>query len=179
MRKKHKSKKSNISKNHEEISKYAGIILTGTILVIDPSSGSNSSMPGYAIFQAGKKVESGIIQVPLGEPLGIRLQYINECLKNEFISPDLFIIEDIPSKGYGTHAVSHATLLKAVGAFMAGIRYDKYLEIHPHTWRAYALSLPENAEGYNKTDEMDAIMMGECVIQKARELIGVNKCGKI
>jgi Holliday junction resolvasome RuvABC endonuclease subunit len=145
-------------------------LLAGSVLVIDPSSGSSSSMPGYAIFQAGQLIDSGIIQIDSSKEVPRRLQALATALQTDFPPVDVLIIEDIPVRSYGRNAHAHATLLKSVGAVLSSVRYEKFVEISPSVWKAYVASDASDAEGYSKGDEWDAKVMGFCVMALARKI---------
>lgn len=170
-----KEKTTNLTKAVASVTRCREEILRGQVLVIDPSCGSASSMPGYAIFEAGELVESGTIDVPLHKELWKRLRYISQCLREEFPSPDVFILEAIPAHRGMMSYVALASLNKAVGTFMTSVSYNKYVEISPSVWHSYIKSLPEYADRDYKTqdkgDEMDAIMIGKCVLALATGVV--------
>lgn len=145
-------------------------LLTGTVMVIDPSSGSASSQPGYALFTAGKLQDSGIIEVDSTKEVPRRLQAIATALREQFPPVDVLIIEDIPVRSYGRNASAHATLLKSVGAILSSANYGKFVEISPSVWKAYINSEAPDTEGYVKGDEWDAKVMGFCVLSIARKM---------
>jgi hypothetical protein len=147
-------------------------VLTGTVLVIDPSSGSSSSQPGYALFSGGNLTDSGTIVINHAKEVPRRLQDIAKALQKDFPPVDVLIIEDIPVRSFGRNAHAHATLLKSVGAILSAAQYDKFIEISPSVWHAWLSKDPAIAKGYAKGDEWDAKVMGFCVLDLARTLAG-------
>lgn len=156
-----------ISKCRVQIGKYKNGILTGKMLVIDPSSGSKSSMPGYAIFHKGEFQEDGVIQVPIYMDLHRRLCYLSTCLR-QFDVPDILVVERISARAHGRHAAAHASLLKSVGAIFASISTPKLVEITPMTWKAYIKYNPQKCADYSKADNWDARVMGMYAVDVAR-----------
>jgi len=165
----------------------AECVANGSVLVIDPGSGA-SSLPGYAVFFRGHRVESGVIEVgPPSRPLRERLAELNRTLREDLGPPpnpdapdadwDCVIIEDIPTKRYGSKSgkggrelktasmAGQVTLHRAVGAILAGVRTKHELYIHPSTWHAHV------GPDYQKSDEGDSIAMGEVAIRMARSII--------
>lgn len=145
-------------------------ILEGSMLVIDPSSGSAQSLPGYALFDKGELTDSGVIELVVGRELPRRLQQLADSLRKDFDKVDVLAIEDIPVRGHGTHAGAHASLLKSVGTIFSAAQYDKYVEVHIQTWKAFLRRRAEEFPDYAKGDEWDAIIMGYCLINIAQEL---------
>lgn len=140
------------------------------MLVIDPSSGSSSSMPGYALFSKGELLDSGVLLINSSLELPRRLKEIATCLQTAFVDVDVLVIEDIPVRAYGRNAAAHATLLKSIGCFLACAKYNHFVEISPSVWKSYLLRDPSECQGYEKNDEWDAKVMGYCVLDIARSL---------
>lgn len=151
--------------------RYAQQILNGRMMVIDPSSGSAKSSPGYAIYEAGVLVDSGILNVPRDLELPIKLRMIANSLRNEFKIPDVVVLEHIApffrnNQGPGGAKPdfinkSVLSLHRACGAIMSAINCDSWIYVAPISWRSF---IPVN---YNKTDENDAILMGYTVLRNA------------
>jgi hypothetical protein len=140
-------------------------VLGGRLLAIDPSSGSAQSLPGYAIYEKGELIDSGVIDVPTTQAINCKLYQISRCLREEFQAPDVLVIESIApyfssAKG-GFRNRSVMNLHRGVGAIMAGVNCERLIEVAPASWRQ---KIPED---YEKTDENDAIMMGYTVIAEA------------
>jgi hypothetical protein len=148
-------------------------ILDGVILSIDPSSGSTSSMPGWALYRKGELVESGIIEISYQHELPYRLRELHKYMHqliDEF-SPDVLVYEDLPPRHYrgGKSAYhgndkGHASLLKSLGVIISIPGPDFYVGIHPLTWKRLV------REDYVKGDESDAIEMGYIVINQAHKI---------
>jgi Holliday junction resolvasome RuvABC endonuclease subunit len=148
--------------------KHANIILTGTVLCIDPSIGSKSSQPGYAIYVAGALEDSGFIELGTAATgtVAQRLHKFRMTLEEDFQKPDLVVVERIvinpKAKGYNN--VSVLKLNQAVGVTMS--QWDvPVIEVSPMSWKATAKTL----DAYEKTDEWDGIALGWCVLTKAKE----------
>ncbi len=134
-------------------------ILNGKFIAIDPSCGSYSSMPGYAIYESGVLVDSGIIEVNTSWPLYKRLREISMTLMWEFDSYDLLIIEQIKAHfGRGSDS-----LHKGIGAILSAVDCKDVIYMPVRTWKRF---LPV---GYYKTDEYDAIAIGNAAIELAKE----------
>lgn len=135
-------------------------ILTGTVLAIDPSSGAWSqknkeqSHPGWARFHAGVLVASGVVPMD-GKKQNIfqRLRMLYDALGTE--RPDVLVVEQIR----GTMA--HQFLKWSVGVIIAAVRATHTVEMPIATWRAYA------GKGHKKSDENDAIVMGQTLVHHA------------
>jgi len=140
------------------------LILNGTFLSIDPSIGSTASMPGYALFEQGNLVESGIIQVSISNKKNIRLYNIAKSFREGFRKPDVIAIENIPPikfKG-GMNGWSLVSLQRSIGAILS-VFDAPYIEVAPIAWQKYKF------DGYSKSDEEDAICIGLCVLAAARD----------
>lgn len=165
------------SKLYKSLLRRADLLLTGRVLVLDPSVGSLSSQPGYSIWSAGVLEDSGVIDMPTEAKLHRRLFYLRKVLMEEFPGKfDVVVIEDIPthrfSRGRGrvyANAKAQVPLHKAVGVIEASIDCQVLVHIAPITWRSYASDdhLATKEEGGN-TDELDAIVMGHSVLQIAK-----------
>lgn len=155
------------TKIYKAIVPFADILLSGKILAIDPSTGSQSSMPGYAWFEKGKLKESGVIQVPLSLNRSQRLFEISRTIREEFPVPDGLIVEYIPPityRGKGMNKVSLMALQKAIGAIIASHPYEVFIEVPSASWKKYKPS------EYVKSDEYDAISIGLCAMAIAKQV---------
>lgn len=145
-------------------------ILSGYVLAVDPSSGGKS-MPGYAIYRAGKLEDSGIVEVEPGMPRD-RLYEINRSFREDFPEPDVLVIENVQFMPSGTGSAAFGftkalvSLQRGIGAILSAYPNPKLVEIAPVTWRRF---LPT---GYQKSDENDAIMMGYVTVMEAARLAG-------
>jgi Holliday junction resolvasome RuvABC endonuclease subunit len=149
---------------------HVNLILNGTVISVDPSSGSRDSLPGYAIFRAGQYIDSGVITMPVFSDLHKRLFYLGKCLREQIAAvekPDILVTENIPPvmTGKGFFNRSMVSLQRAIGVVQSSFDMP-CLEVAPITWRQ---NIPDD---YRKTDEADAIMMAITVIKHATLLIG-------
>lgn len=152
---------------YQAVSVLSSDLCDGTVLVIDPSIGSSSSLPGWAIYKAGNLIDSGIIHTG-GSHLHLwqrarRLKTALETLCGEY-NFDVLVYEDIPAtSGFNQNAI--ASLLKAVGIVLACTTSSHVLGIHPASWKNYVR--PE----YIKGDKEDAIEIGYIVISLAERIL--------
>lgn len=137
------------------IKESADVILTGTMLCIDPASIS----VGYALYVKGKLTTSGKVKATPKMPIHTRLDEIVSSLPP--LSPDLVIIELVRSPG-------HIYLCWSAGAIIAHYG-TPLIEIPQRLWK--------NAQDskYFKDDEMDAKYMGKYVIEIAKGKIVERK----
>ncbi len=157
------------SKTYEAIAQCYREILEGTMLAIDPSTGSKSSRPGFALYKAGELVESGEIAVDLKANRSKRLYEIAETVRSEFPTPDVLVVEYIPPVTYRgsdvkMNGVSLMALQKAIGAIIGANPVEHLLEIPASAWRKY------RPTQYVKTDEWDAICLGICAVETAKNV---------
>lgn len=150
--------------------------LDGTVLVIDPSCGSRSSLPGYSVYCRMELIDSGTLPITLGAPLFKRLHQMRgfiHLVENKYGPVDLAVLEEIPvAKGRFTDK-GLASLMQAVGATVASISCQHIVFIHPLTWRAW---MPA---GYVKGDRADAELMGSVVLEYARSIKGEKAKPKV
>lgn len=156
------------TKTRFQINRCRKQILEGKVLAIDPSSGSASSLPGYALFEAGKLKESGLIELKIGKELPRRLEDLARSLREDFEEVDVLVIEDIPVRSHGRHGGAHASLMKAVGCILGAAKRKQTVEMAIPTWKSYLRKTVEQFPDYNKDDDWDAIVMGYCAIDLAR-----------
>ena len=154
------------SKMYQAVAVLSAELCAGTILIIDPSIGSSSSSPGWAIYKAGNLIDSGIIHTG-GSHLHLwqrarRLKAALETLCSEY-NFDVLVYEDIPAtSGFNQNAI--ASLLKAVGIVLACTTSSHVLGVHPASWKNYVR--PE----YTKGDKEDAIEIGYIAISLAERI---------
>ncbi len=142
----------------------APLILKGRVLSIDPASGSSSDT-GWAYWEAGQLVQSGLIKVPVHAPLSFRLRELARTIREEVPAHDVLFIEAIRQNPTFRGAPVEP-LLKAVGAILASSEHQLCLEVAPMVWKRWAISL----RTYHKTDEQDAIHIGMFLMQTTAEL---------
>jgi hypothetical protein len=149
-----------MGKTKLQIKLNADKILNGTVLAIDPSSGSKESQPGYAIFKAGVLQDHGTLKIPhkvIYERMPILYDKIQEILP---IPLDVFLIEQIRGQNF-----SHVFLNWACGVSISAVRAPVTIEIEVLMWRAYMKCFPE----YVKSDATDAVMIAEAVLFMANQ----------
>lgn len=139
-----------------KVALHAPRIRTGTLLAIDPASGS-SSMPGYALYTAGILTERGTIKITGKKDAQTRLAELYECLKEDFAKPDILAIEEL--RGPRVSPVLHW----AAGVTIAAVEADITFEVPIQFWKSVA----KVTAGYEKADDMDAQMIGEVLIRLA------------
>lgn len=154
--------------------KYAAKLREGRVLAIDPSSGSVESMPGYALFEAGKLIESGIIKLPRGGELYRRLRSLGQSLRDDFqFEIDVLIVENIPpfmsSTAGGFRTKSVVNLHKSIGAVLASVEAKAFMEVSPMSWHAM---LKKYEVPSVKSDERDAVAIGCCALLAAGVIDG-------
>lgn len=155
--------------------KNAEIILKGTFISIDPSCGSNNSMPAYAIYKESRLVRSGTIQLNLNKDTEYRLKDLSKQLSNIIpMDVDVAVIENIPvMPGKFSHK-GLSSLFKSVGTIIGAFSVIEnpnliFINIMPISWRKYAPA------GYVKSDVGDAILIGNAAIQLAKKILEPSK----
>jgi hypothetical protein len=152
---------------------------SGLVLVIDPSSGSQESMPGFCLLKDGYLIESGHYQIPLKEAPK-RLHYLDSLLREEYRNPDGspklsgLVIENIPpfmgrgggpgDAGFRTKGVLN--LHRSIGVVFGALGDVPITEITPRSWKSrvskagFAIKLRGQ---YG--DEYDALAMAYTYLQ--------------
>lgn len=153
-----------------QIEKNIRAILRGTVVSIDPSIGSTSSMPGWAVYIRKRLVASGTFTIDNTWSTPLRLMELHRQLRDlyeRYPPPDILVYEDIPARRQGRgNAAGHASLLKAVGAILAVPGPKGHVGLMPVSWKA------EARDTYRKSDEADAVEMGWVAIQVALRIEG-------
>jgi hypothetical protein len=142
-------------------------LIEGMVLSVDPSIGSTSSMPGWAVYRAGVLMASGTIEIDASLPVWKRLRRLVHGIRKlyKLWEPDVCVYEDIPAQRHGGgNAEAHASLLKAVGAILSVSGPDYYVGLHPLSWKKMIRST------YVKGDREDAEEIGYIAIQEARRI---------
>ena len=139
----------------------------GVVVSIDPSIGSSSSMPGYAVYVKGRLSTSGTFDMDINASMPLRSQQLAYYMRKLYnlYDPDVLVYEEIPLTGVGRHIASHISLLKAVGIILSVSGPDYYIGMYPRSWKALA------RPGYVKSDVNDAIEIGYVAITQAEEII--------
>lgn len=143
----------------------------GVVLVVDPSIGSASSLPGWAVYGGGDSLlDSGVIPMDTSESRPYRLRAVFNKLENLTVAwqPSVIVYEEVPVMAHaGRSQVSHASLLNAVGVTLAATHLPGvgYVGIQPIVWKKRV------SDTYVKSDEQDAVEMGRIVIEMAHEIM--------
>ena len=146
-------------------------LINGVVLVVDPSMGSLSSLPGWAVYRSGVLVDSGVLEVHVEGTRWSRLKEVYRQLANFSAAwkPDVCVYEEIPVSAHGGRSqVSHASLLLALGVTMAAVDAPAFVGIPPISWKRFTSS------DYVKSDEQDAIEMGRITISMARSIMSLD-----
>lgn len=155
------------SQIYAEIQQALPLLLKGNVMSVDPSVGSNSSMPAFAIYQEGELLTSGTLNIDTSMPNWYKLKQVYRQLRNlsKQYKPDVCVYERVPVSAHGGRSqVSHATLLMASGAVIAAVDARAFVGIMPVTWKKYTDA------NYQKSDEQDAIYIGLAAIEMARQM---------
>lgn len=159
---------SKTSKAYEAISSARLALTEGIVVAIDPSIGSSSSLPGWAVYKQGMLVTSGLIEINRNGSVPARLQELAYFIRKlyEIWDPDCLVYEDIPAQRYGGgNANAHSSLLKSVGVVLSVSGPDYYVGLLPISWKRLV------REEYVKGDEEDAREIGWIAIQEAKRII--------
>jgi hypothetical protein len=158
-----------------QIAELTAELLEGTVVCIDPSIGSTSSMPGWAVYRKTVLLASGIFRIDNTWSTPERLKHLHRYLLDlyaEYPPPDVLVYEDIPARRQGRgNAAGHASLLKAVGAILAAPGPVGHVGLMPISWKSMA------RDTYRKSDEADAIEMGWVAMEAARYIVDKKKKG--
>ena len=152
---------------YSEIYEGRKLLVRGIVLAVDPSIGSKSSMPGFAIYSNGELLTSGTLRIDATMSQSARLKEVYRQLRNlsKEYKVDACVYEKVPVSAHGGRSqVAHASLLMAVGVTLAAVDARVFVGIPPTSWKKYA------REDYTKTDEADAVEIGRIVIEMAELL---------
>lgn len=143
----------------------------GIVVAIDPSIGSNSSMPGWAVYKAGELLGSGTFALDLNKGRPQRLQQLAHFLRKLYATwnPDVLVYEEVPSQRYGGgnnfgNAKAHASLLNALGVVLSISGPDYYVGLQPISWKKCARPT------YVKSDQADAEEIGWVAISEGARI---------
>lgn len=157
---------------YKETSKCPKELIEGLVVCIDPSIGSSSSSPGYAVYREGQIVTSGIFPIDSSKSTPDRLRSLANHMRKLYskFPADVLVYEEIPAQRHGFgNANAHASLLKALGAILSVPQPSYYVGIYPVSWKAQARS------SYVKGDEADAREIGHVVIELAHQILAERK----
>ena len=161
-------RKATDSKLAQKCRSLAHILEGGRVLAVDPSSGSSGSMPGFALFKGATLVESGTMEIMLGD-IHRRLWSLAAGLREGFPEEiDLLIIEDLPpfmqTRGSTFRSKGVVNLHMSVGAIYSVFGYAPCIGVPPMAWHADVKKLPFD---YIKNDENDALILAHAVYERA------------
>lgn len=119
-------------------------------IAIDPAS----TNLGYAIVMDGVITSSGVITAPSRKAAHLRLIMIYEELKakEDF---NVLVVEQLRGS-------VHKVLNWSVGAIITAVQPEHMLEVPYEVWQAF------RPDDYEKTDELDARLMAEAMIEAWR-----------
>lgn len=155
------------------------LVLEGSMLAIDPSCVSSSSVPGWAWYVNGELESSGEIDtIPVRLPLERRLQLLGKYCREHFEEPDILVIEHI---GVGGKAKMES-LIRATGTIIGSFECEHVISISPLAWQAYIQKkIPLGGDNEyikyreykekHKSDSKDAEMMGLAVVEITKEIV--------
>lgn len=143
---------------YAQVRSLAPVILNDRMLAIDPSSAGKSPI-GYAVYQAGKLTDNGIICLPNKLPIHKRLPIILDELSSTFGIPDILAIEEIHG------SISTPQLQWAIGVTIAATRPPEHLIVPLNVWKSVAKVDPT----YRKEDSADARMIGNAAVLLANK----------
>jgi len=177
--KKRKKNQSNEVLCRERLGANKTKILTGSLLCIDPSSGSESSQPGWALFQNGVLVEAGVAEINHRLELRSRLRLVWEYFSVWADKVDIVLIEEIPVRPIRTkmdanssgktwmNAKSHGSLVEAIGATKAAFPVSiPVVKLPASLWHRVSRDQgwAMEANTVKKNDYMDAVRIGMTAI---------------
>lgn len=153
---------------------HVGTVLDGMVVGIDPSCFSESSSPGYSIWEGGVERERGtldeffagdIIRLSLEARLQVVGHAVRALLEDADPGKTIVAVERISSRPYGARRFSstaHASLTMSVGAAIAGIDTGfSVLFVRPSEWHAHT------PEDYVKGDAADASAIAGALVAVA------------
>lgn len=155
------------TKTYKQIEPLSELITTGRMLCIDPSTGSTSSKPGFAVYNQGELLEAGEIDLDVKMNRSKRLYEISRTIREEFQLADILCVEYIPPVSYrgGMNSNAIMALQKAIGAILAAQPFEYLLEIPASAWKQ------AKDDDYYKSDMMDSVYLGKYVIDLAEHII--------
>lgn len=126
------------------------LILEGTVLVIDPSTGATGDA-GWAEFKDSVLMSWGIIQLPKHKNPYYRFKAIAEILLESFDGEyDALVLELLKGR------YAKLSLKQSCAVFAACTKWQDIVMITPKMWQAVA----DRLGGHIKRDDIDAVYMG-------------------
>ena len=163
---KSKSKAGKPSKAATECLKHTDIILNGSFISCDPSSGTGSgdkkSNPYFCRWDKGVLTDTWGVEIKSGWSKYKRIRYLADSIREMDIETDLLVIEDVGVIYAGGFSRVEKSLMWSVGAIIAGLSPENVVEVKPISWQAMI-----NKKTYIKSDRNDAVGIGWFAVQTA------------
>lgn len=152
--------------------KYKDLILNGTMVSCDPSSGgvgsSAKSNPAFTLWEAGEAKDTWTEEIVGSwkpyERLAALSRAVSEVECGVLVIEDVGVIQFPPKKGRPGFNKVNKSLIWSVGAIVGGIAPDQLIEVKPQTWQRFI-----DKKTYIKSDINDSIGIGWAAIQMAKE----------
>lgn len=141
--------KLNVRAFKKQVADLGDLVLTGSLLAIDPGSRSL----GWAWFQGGEYMVSGTYKASSRTKPHERLCQIMEQLQN-WANPDVLAVEKMFKL--------NPSLIWSVGASIVTVKPVQLIEVPIPIWKSLVPST------YEKSDETDAIYIGKAVLHHAK-----------
>ena len=155
-----------LSKIDEACKRYADLILSGTMLAIDPGSTNNL---GWAFYESGELRERGVFKAKYHKGSWHRLRQLSKLLSDNFPYVDVLAVEHVAMG----RVQKNARLLSSVGMVFVSVDSEAVVMVPPISW----LALLPDKDAYRLSkkagdisDDEDAENIGNCVIYKARNV---------
>ncbi len=154
---------------YTQVRRMRDVVLTGRMLCVDPASGSTSQV-GWALYEAGELVKSGVLAVAKRGAIGVRLADTRKQLDALALGViDLLVVELL--RGNRVHAYLHW----ATGTIVSAIPHKVVIELPIQCWKAAIAGDPN----YFKDDVEDAKAFGITLLKLARGLRPVDSLGDV
>jgi hypothetical protein len=163
-------RRTTMSHFSDEVYLNRELLRNGRVLSIDPSSGSKSSMPGFAFFNSAQLISCGILEIDYRKPLWYKLGVLGSILRNNFPQVDALLVEQIApfmsSAGTDFKNKAVVNLHKSIGALFASITPQVCIEVPIPSWKAW-IRKKGIEDSYEKTDANDALVLGLVTLEMA------------
>lgn len=149
---------------HNFVAEHANEIIAGT-LVVDPSSGSKDSMPGYAVIKRGEICANGVIKLNPKQPVQERLRELHAAVKLLVAEHNVTVLAVERIRG----RMAHVYLTWACGTVVAagGQKIQHVVEVPIPVWKRYAREMWD----YTKGDAADAKIMAVTLLRGAKYVL--------
>lgn len=151
-------KSKDFDKIKDFCTEYQSVILDDHLLAVDPGS----KALGWASFRGGVLEDSGVIKAKEGQIAHRRLRTMYDELYYSFQTPPkILAIEKIRGRG------SSHVLVWSVGIVQTAVRSSLVYEVPINFWKVLA----KLDSDYTKSDEADAIKIGEVMIKFTEDVV--------